>query len=95
MLAELADPLTAQDAHTLPINLDLSIAGHEATLDCTLVWRRSADLLLWDSEFSVTHEQLGLKPFSALAGALSVAQELKIRLQGEIDVSGLTAPAQD
>ena len=93
LMADLTDPATAQEPHAVPITLDLVIAGREASLDCTLVWRRADDLLLWDSEFSVTHDQLGLQPFSALAGALSVAQELDIKLQGEIDVAGLAEPS--
>ena len=93
LIADLTDPVTAQEPHAVPITLDLVIAGRKASLDCTLIWRRADDLVLWESEFSVTHDQLGLQPFSALAGALSVAQELAIRLQGEIDVSELAEPS--
>lgn len=85
LMSELDNEVLTQGSHLLPIEMNLSIAGHHSDLNTELSWQRSGSQLFWQTQFTVTHEQLGLKPFSALAGALSVAQELEISLAGEIE----------
>ena len=87
LLQELAHTEQTDELHQLPIKIRTEIAGHSADMRVQLTWQNKGDRLLWRSEFKVTHEQLGLTPFSALAGALSVAQELGISLAGEIDLT--------
>lgn len=50
----------------------------------TLNWHRSNQSIHWQATLTLSHQQLGLTPFSALGGALRVADELKIELQGSL-----------
>jgi len=78
------------EPHQTPARLELQIAGHKATVKCTIHWRSRGDRLAWDTRFAVSHENLGLTPFSALAGALRVAEEIKITIAGEITLLDAT-----
>ena len=81
----------AVENHQTPVVLELQIAGSEATVKCDIHWRSSGDRIEWKTQFSVTHQELGLTPFSALAGALRVAPELKLTLTGEINLDATPA----
>ena len=67
----------ASDSAELVVHL----AGERAMMTVPIVVvREDDDRLSITSEFPLTHEQLGLSPYSALGGALRVADELLVRV---------------
>ena len=68
---------------SMNIDLRLGIKDKVAAQSTVLQWRKqkSGDVA-WESSFETTHEALGMKPFSALGGGLTVAEELVIEVSG-------------
>lgn len=58
------------------IELTIELAGRTATVTAPVSVERAGRGLTATGSFRLTHEQLGLEPFSALGGALRVAQEM-------------------
>jgi hypothetical protein len=67
-------PQGPQGAQTM--RLQITLAGRTVTQDVPVQLQVEDDRLLAQGSFQLTHEQLGLRPFSALLGALRVAQPL-------------------
>ncbi len=58
------------------VRLTIDLAGRESTVTAPVSVEFADAALTATGSFRLTHEQLGLEPFTALAGALSVAQEI-------------------
>lgn len=58
------------------IELTIELAGNTTTVTAPVSVERAGGRLTATGGFQLTHEQLGLDPFSALGGALRVAQEI-------------------
>jgi hypothetical protein len=69
---------------TTSIELTLSIRDRQVVLTPSLRWQRNGLSIDIHSEFEVHHQQLGMTAFSALGGALRVAEILSIELSGEL-----------
>ena len=75
-----------QNSNTGSLNatFNLSLRGTVHTQPVTLDWHRNAGRIVWAATFTVNHQQFGMTPFSALGGALRVAEDLRIELQGSL-----------
>ncbi|MEL7310047.1 MAG: hypothetical protein AAFN07_00930 [Pseudomonadota bacterium] len=60
---------------------DVSIAGKTLALRMPIVFQQDDNQLSVSGEFTVTHEQLGLTPFSAAGGAVRVADGMTLRYE--------------
>lgn len=58
------------------ITLTIDLAGRESTVTAPVSVEFAGDTLTATGSFGLTHEDLGLEPFSALGGALRVGQEI-------------------
>lgn len=58
------------------IQLTIDLAGRTSTVTAPVGVELAGDALTATGSFRLTHEQLGLEPFSALGGALRVADEM-------------------
>lgn len=71
---------TGEITGTHQINLTLRFKGMTIPLQLPATVTRVNTGLQIDSQFSLDHRQLGLRPFSALGGAIRVAEALKFEL---------------
>jgi len=67
---------------SLNARFELNIRGVQHGLPAILQWQRSEDQIHWDTSFTISHHHLGMTPFSALGGALRVADPIRVDLQG-------------
>jgi hypothetical protein len=75
-LQEQAPPLSgAVLAHVL-----VSVRGGEHEITLPVRWQRARGTLTVDADTRLTQSELGLKPFSALLGALQVQDEMQVSL---------------
>lgn len=58
------------------LHLTIDIVGHSVELDVPVELRADGDTLEASGTFQLTHEALGLKPFSIMMGALQVADQM-------------------
>ena len=69
--------------------LTITVRDVRSQVPIELLWTQAdADHMEWQTEFRVNHSDLGLKPFSALGGALAVAEELRLEVSGVLERSG-------
>lgn len=62
----------------------LDIKGVSHRQSAVLKWRREDKKTHWNARFTVSHQSLGMTPFSALGGALRVADDIDVELQGTL-----------
>ena len=79
-----AAEFAAGQSGSLNVELDLQVRDQHTPRTCVLHWQRNASGLAGSCNFEVTHSELGLTPFSALGGALRVAERLQIELRGQL-----------
>lgn len=60
------------------VTLAITVRDHVATVPVDARWRRTGSELTIESDFKVDHATLGLEPFSALGGAMRVADQIDI-----------------
>lgn len=58
------------------VTLTLDVAGREAVVTAPVSIEFDGDMLTATGQFQLTHEQLGLEPFSVMMGAIKVGEEL-------------------
>ncbi len=58
--------------------IDFSIAGAQLIIEHESTIQSSVNRLIAHGEFAITHEDLGLEPFSVGGGAIRVAEEIRI-----------------
>jgi hypothetical protein len=63
---------------TTQVQLTIKTRDHIATVPVAAHWRRTGSELTIESAFKVDHATLGLEPFSALGGALRVADQIGV-----------------
>jgi len=86
---EAAQEFAATTAGSLNATLTVEIRAMRTQLPVTLQWQRTpAEQIEWRCTFKTTHNALGLTPFSALGGALAVAEDLTIEVSGLLHRSG-------
>lgn len=61
------------------ITCEVGIAGSDVSLTLPMALQIDDNQLIAEGEATVTHEQLGLTPFSAAGGAISVAEGMTLR----------------
>lgn len=79
------------------ITLTVEVAGRETTVTAPVSVEFSDDgSLTAEGELELTHDELGLEPFSALGGALRVAQEIDFtyRLVARRSTGGADSPSR-
>jgi len=64
------------EAGSQTMNLTVHIAGNTAELVVPVTVRIDDEVVQAEGSFQLTHEQLGLRPFSALLGAIKVAEQM-------------------
>jgi hypothetical protein len=65
--------------------LELSVRGHVADKAVAVSVTEDASTLTATSAFTVSHQELGMVPFSALGGGLRVADDIRIRAKLEFE----------
>lgn len=65
--------------HQVPVRI--SLKGREISRQVPVMVSLAGDRLFAEGEFSLTHAELGLTPFTALGGLLAVAEEMKVRFR--------------
>ena len=70
---------------SLNARFQLDIRGTQHALPAVLRWQRAQDQISWDTSFTISHQHLGMTPFSALGGALRVADPIRVELQGVLN----------
>lgn len=69
--------------------LSITLRDVQSKIPIELSWTQiDAERIEWATAFRVDHSDLGLTPFSALGGALAVAEELKLEVSGVLERSG-------
>ena len=59
------------------LNLTVKLRGHESALSVPVTWQLTGSTLQASGDFTVTQTGLGMEPYSALFGALRVADEIR------------------
>ena len=72
------------------LDLTVHVAGHDATIPVHAVLRLEDGALRIESQFEITHTALGMTPFTALGGALKVADAIKVSVVLEAKVGTAT-----
>jgi polyisoprenoid-binding protein YceI len=72
-------PLSVGERSTR-VNASIEVRGKTATLPVDVDWRRTGGELSIVAQFSVDHATLGLAPYSALGGALRVADSIDVSI---------------
>ena len=67
-------------AQTTQVALSIRIRDHVAEVPVDVSWSRSGDELSIHGAFAIDHATLGLEPFSALGGALRVADRIDVEV---------------
>jgi hypothetical protein len=67
-------------AQTTQVKLSIRIRDHVAEIPVDVSWSRSGDELSIHGAFATDHATLGLEPFSALGGALRVADRIDVEV---------------
>jgi polyisoprenoid-binding protein YceI len=62
-------------------NMQVTVRGHATTVVVPLHYEQHADEIILSGDFPLKQTDLGLTPFSALLGALQVADELRIKFR--------------
>jgi hypothetical protein len=65
-------------AETTRVQLSIDVRGHTATTPVDVRWHRDGSALSIRGDFEIDHATLGMEPFSALGGALRVADKIDI-----------------
>lgn len=60
--------------------LEIGVRDYLARKTVPISWHKDARQLTVNSEFRIRHDELGLQPYSAFAGALAVAQQIEVSL---------------
>lgn len=82
------------DWRTATIDLEFGGEGHRLTVPIRRV--STSGRMIVETEIVLSHAALGLKPYSAFAGAIGVADRIDLRARIEIEVSaGRRAPVND
>ena len=66
---------------TMTVQLTVTVRDHVSQLSVPVKWQRSGNTLQADGEFTMTHGQLGLEPYSLLLGALRVSDQIEVRFR--------------
>lgn len=61
--------------------LEIAVRGHAARKVVPVTWHLDGGELSVNSEFQLQHRELGLRPYSAFAGALAVAEGIDVLLK--------------
>lgn len=72
--------------YIVTVALDVKGQGHELQVPVRVEQR--ADRLLVTGEFTATHADLGLEPFSVMGGLLSVRDEIRLRFRIVAEAQG-------
>jgi len=84
-----AAEFASSSAGSISATLEIMVREIPSQLPITLQWQRSsAGHIAWQTEFRLYHSALGLTPFSALGGALAVADEMTVEVSGVLERSG-------
>jgi polyisoprenoid-binding protein YceI len=67
--------------HELLVHTQITVRDHTSQIVVPVHLLMAADGLTVDGEFSLTHADLGLTPFSIMMGAMQVQDEMKIRFR--------------
>ncbi|MDP1932920.1 MAG: YceI family protein [Gammaproteobacteria bacterium] len=67
-------PLGEADSQVM--NVSVTVAGNTAELMVPVTVRVDGDTISAEGVFQLTHEEIGLRPFSALMGTLKVAEQM-------------------
>ena len=87
--ADAAAEFDIADAGSLNASIEITLRAQRSNAPVTLHWQRLASgSIAWQARFEVTHQTLGLTPFSALGGALAVADLISIEVSGVLVRSG-------
>jgi len=70
------------------VQLTIQIRGHAAVVPADVHWTRTGNELSIVGSFDVDHATLGLEPFSALGGALRVADKISVAVSLTATSSG-------
>jgi hypothetical protein len=70
-------PIGAEEEAT--INLSIRLLGRVVELSVPVSLQIAEDELQASGEFRLSHEQLGMKPFSVMMGAIQVANEMDLK----------------
>lgn len=65
-------------ADSTQVQLSITVRDQTATIPVDARWKRNSNELIIESAFKVDHVTLGLTPFSALGGALRVADQIDV-----------------
>lgn len=63
------------------VELEISFRGEVYLLEAPLNWSRTRDAIMANADFEISHRALDLKPYSAFAGAIAVAEPIRIQLE--------------
>ncbi len=63
---------------TLRLAMRITVHGRDAVVNVPVRWERQGDLLSAHGEFSVLQSQFGMTPYSAMLGAMRVADRIDI-----------------
>jgi len=66
---------------TLSVTADVTVAGITSSIKFPANVDSSGDVITLSGNFSVRHEELGLKPYSAVFGLLKVRQDMTVRFE--------------
>jgi len=79
----------AASAGNINATLLITVRGGQSQIPIALLWERTGpDRMAWQTEFKTSHSALGLTPFSALGGALAVADDMTLEVRGVLERSG-------
>lgn len=63
------------------IELEISFRGEAYQFQVPLNWSQSRDAITASADFEISHQALDLKPYSAFAGAIAVAEPIRVQLE--------------
>lgn len=68
-------------SNSAEISVNIELLGRNVQLSLPATLKRDGSRLVATGTYSLTHEQLGLKPFSALIGTLRVADNMDLKFE--------------
>ena len=71
--------IRGKDESTITVSLHFRNTTFETVVPVT--WQQTDDRLEVKADIQLTHADLGIRPYSAFAGALAVAEPIRVRLQ--------------
>ncbi len=79
-------------AGVIHLTAEITLRNHTSILPLALTWTVTDGVIRLGGRFRMTHEQLGLNPFSTLGGALRVAEEINFQLDLTLFPADLAQP---